>query len=115
MGRIQTDGNSICAHAINEGVLDTMLEGVLRFDPNEDGLAAVIDLKTVGKKTLMTPVLLDMVTRSLRSRSLVITVDGEEVRTEVDESRVLTRPVAPKRLKSIKRIPHGAQTMLERH
>lgn len=112
MGQVETKDDTLTAHAVNEGVTDTMLSGKLRFDSSRDGIAAVIDLSTVGKKTPMTDALKDMVVRTLRSRSLVVMLDGEEVRTDPPQPQVLRPPVAVKRLGALRKLPYGSPRLI---
>jgi hypothetical protein len=113
MGRVEVEGISLQAHALNEGITDTMLEGSLRLESTEDGVAAVLDLKTVGKKNHMTYALRDLVLRSLRSYSLVVTHDGEELRAEPPEGRLLSRGLQPRKFPALKRLPCGGPRLMK--
>jgi hypothetical protein len=112
MGRVEIDGASLQAHAMNEGVSDTMLAGSVELEGGPDGFAAVLSLRTVGKKTPVTDSLRDLVMRSLRTRSLVVRLDGEEVRSEPDENGVLRRIGVARKLPSFKRLPKGGPVLL---
>lgn len=113
MGRVEVEGISLQAHALNEGIDDTMLEGSIRFDSSNEGIAVVLDLKTVGKKTVMTDALRDMVLRTLRSQSLVVRYDGEEIRSEAPGENVVGRVSSPQKLKSLKRLPCGGPVLIQ--
>ena len=113
MGRVEVEGPSLQAHAINEGITDTMIEGSLRLESTEDGVAAVLDLRTVGKKTDVTDAIRDLVLRSLRSRSLVVTHDGEELRAEPPEGRLLSTGLRPRKFPSLKRLPCGGPRLMK--
>lgn len=112
MARVEVEDTTLQAHALNEGVADTMLEGSLRLDRTGDGVAALLELRTVGKKTPMTEALLDVVMRSLRSRSLVVTHDGVEVRSEVPDNRLFRRVSAIRKLPALKRLPMGGTKLV---
>lgn len=107
MARVEVEDTTLQAHAVNDGVTDTMLEGSLRLDRTKEGVAALLELRTVGKKTATTRVLLGAVMRSLRSQSLVVTHDGREVSPDVRDTDALRSASAVRRLPVLKRLPRG--------
>jgi hypothetical protein len=112
MGRVEIEGASLQAHAMNEGVTDTMLTGSVGLESGPDGFAAVLSLHTVGKRTPLTDSLRDLVMRSLKTRSLVVRLDGEEVRSEPDQKCVPKLLPAPRKLPALKRLPKGGPVLL---
>jgi len=112
MGRVEIEGTSLQAHAMNEGVTDTMLTGSVSLEGGPDGFAAVLSLETVGKKTPVTDSLRDLVMRSLRTRSLVVRLDGEEVRSAPGEQGVLRRTCVARKFPTLKRLPKGGPVLL---
>lgn len=115
MGRLEVDELTLRAHALNEGISDTMLEGSLKFDSGAEGIAVVLQLKTVGSRTVMTDALRDMVVRALRSKSFVIEHDGEEVRPDVEKDGLLWRASPGRKLPSLKRLPYGSPRLMAEH
>lgn len=107
MARVEVEDTAISAHALNDGIADTMLEGSLRFDRTKEGVAALLELRTVGKKTPTTQVLLGAVMRSLRSHSLVVTHDGHEIRPDVHDTDALRGSPAVRRFPVLQRLPRG--------
>lgn len=112
MARVEVEDTTIQAHAINDGVADTMLEGQLRFDRTKNGVAAVLELRTVGKKTPTTQVLLGAVMRSLRSQALVVTHDGHEIRPDVHVPDALSGSASVRRFPVLKRLPRGRPRLM---
>jgi len=112
MGRVEIEGVSLQAHAMNEGVSDTMLAGSVSLEGGPDGFAAVLSLQTVGKRTPVTDSLRDLVMRSLRTRSLVVRLDGEEVRSAPGEEGVLQRVCVARKFPALKRLPKGGPVLL---
>lgn len=111
MGRVEVHGSSIQAHALNEGVSDTMISGDLLFDADEAGVAARLDLKTIGSKTPVTEALLDLLVRSIRSQSLAVTMDGEPV---MAGSPVVVGVKSSPKLKTLKRLPCRPPKLMSR-
>ena len=112
MGRVEVEGTEVQAHALNEGVNDTMLKGSVALEGGPDGFAAVLSLQTIGKRTPMTDALRDLVMRSLRTRSLVVKLDGVEILSEPDQEGILHGLARPRKLPALKRLPLGGPRLL---
>lgn len=111
MGRVEVEGTALQAHATDEGVTDTMIQGEVSLEGGPGGVAAVLSLHTIGSTTPVTDALRDLVVRSLREESLVVRLDGEDLRTGAGPPIPVLKTA--RKLPSLKRLPTARPRLLE--